>query len=1160
MGKLVFKIGEETIPTVLGYDDYMASPFADVIGNGLKKFYDLRKQSKSLSGEAWRNNVMVFLGDRGTGKTSCLMSIKQIVSDERNDKEIANHTVFLPVIEPLFFDDKHNILDIFVGELYRNTKRLLDKWESKSKAEREDLRVLQGEFAKVKNALLYLDKSRGEELKEEQESLLALSEGVNLKKLMSNLVRSYLKCVGKEVLVITIDDVDLNISEAYEMMEQINKYLVIPQVVIMLAAKLDQLRNSIELYLTKKYDPIMEKTVSLSEVREMTDRYLDKLLPFAHRFLMPSINDYSGYGLEIIDKGETGVRKENVYGSLEFAVLSLIYQKCGYLFYNYYDTFSQIIPKNLRELRHLVTMLYELQDRTLSVTVHEWNKIRFKDYFICQWLHMLPREDREIALKIWNEKDYSKVNKLVIRLLGDRFQKLRNVEGTYEEGMDDPGLIPISMRRLIEITNSNNYAENISLGDVSAVLRYLRSTINNDSKLLLFFVTSFYSIRLYELYDEMTSAVDKEKFPYTGNGTNESLPKLMNVTDYRIPDYYKLVGRGFFTLIGDEFLPVSDIGQSREVIKIEGGLLSTMIQDIIEQYDQSKNCLNKPAFIYKLNLAEFIILCVSRKLEVGDYDFSGVDINYWREEETNFYFSKFDRKDKNLLFDITAPFLNMICPQFAYNRFSTKFYEIAETCKDSLLSKILNNDRRYGEDENVTSDLMSRMAIRNMEVLDNLTQWLSDRRLDKGVEKNYEDIWLLRDFFKSLNGDKGGYSVNTYLQNDQQEGSFHSITFTPISILGEFLDILISKDSDGGKTKQIRDELRAVLVNIFQQERKLYSNSYYTLGELQAILRHSSEKDIPKKDLVITKILKDNVLRSIKSDLLIDYLTQYDVYSQVLFTNLFEKKLFDKYRQQIEIDLRKQCEETLSEWQKETPNLEAAKSHLDFLHKQCERVTLQRRMAEVEIQNLKAQCEERKRQIAEEKTRKRVVEKDLEGLTRSIEVCEEELRQHRETKTSLENRLSTIELLMKSKSEGESVEIQVPLLFEPGKINIKENLLEKTYDRYKKEMMEIENKIEEIEARKEKLTNHKLSLQDSYQGYEERINKLNSEYNDISKAFETKQANILFRKEEEKRLVIEKADVKNKCDETKRKVRALKKEYDLKKSEQMRIMAVLSGE
>ena len=105
-------------------------------------------------------------------------------------------------------------------------------------------------------------------------------------------------------------------------------------------------------------------------------------------------------------------------------------------------------------------------------------------------------------------------------------------------------------------------------------------------------------MRLYELYDEMTSQTDNNNFPLPSAGEGK-LPKLRRSRVRALPDYFRVVGHGFFTKVGDMMMPVSILGKSREMIRIDGILVCKLISDVIGIYEHNKECLTQPEFILR---------------------------------------------------------------------------------------------------------------------------------------------------------------------------------------------------------------------------------------------------------------------------------------------------------------------------------------------------------------------------------------------------------------------------------------------------------------------------------------------------------------------------------------------------------------------------------
>ena len=77
-----------------------------------------------------------------------------------------------------------------------------------------------------------------------------------------------MKFIGKPdgKLIIMIEDIDLHTNQATFMVEQIRKYLVQPNVVILLAIKLDQLAMLKRQQYTNEYKVLLEKGKVSEEV------------------------------------------------------------------------------------------------------------------------------------------------------------------------------------------------------------------------------------------------------------------------------------------------------------------------------------------------------------------------------------------------------------------------------------------------------------------------------------------------------------------------------------------------------------------------------------------------------------------------------------------------------------------------------------------------------------------------------------------------------------------------------------------------------------------------------------------------------------------------------------------------------------------------------
>lgn len=113
-------------------------------------------------------------------------------------------------------------------------------------------------FQRAKECLTQIKQPR-EKIYDPLEELTALSSAEELQKSINELIESYLdyfvpkkEDANPSMLIVCIDDIDLNIDGAYEMVEQIRKYLVSKRCLLLISLNVDQLIDVVANYLNKK--------------------------------------------------------------------------------------------------------------------------------------------------------------------------------------------------------------------------------------------------------------------------------------------------------------------------------------------------------------------------------------------------------------------------------------------------------------------------------------------------------------------------------------------------------------------------------------------------------------------------------------------------------------------------------------------------------------------------------------------------------------------------------------------------------------------------------------------------------------------------------------------------------------------------------------------
>lgn len=789
---VVFRIGEETKPVVQNDKNYKDSLFAEQIEKGLSLIYEAADRCKRNAdrgdyhyrfSDVFDNNIISFIGERGSGKSSCMYSVVNVLSKE---KEKAGDFVFLDTLDPSFFDDNHNILQLIIGKMYGQFRKDMDRLAGK-----EDYKIHEvvKKFQDVKSHLKFLEDKPEYVEDNELEELSQLSAGVELRSSLLRLIDNYLQMLNAKMLIVTIDDIDLNTEQAYDMAEQIRKYLILPNVVILLAAKLDQFTDVVRLKLTKQYSSLLSKErLGDDAITEMADRYVKKLLPLENRIYMPLNEVYIERPL-IIERGD---EKSAPYKSIKMAVPELIFQKCRYLFYNTRGTTSQIVPRNLRDLRLLVSMLYKMPDNK------ENNKNIFKKYFFNDWLNVLSNTSKGIAQRLLAVDEPTQLNKSVINELKKQYNLKADSTNEEVEGWS-----------VILQDNTMNY--NLSIGDAFAVMDYVRRVnADADTQRLVFFIKSLYSIRLYEYYDQQTDYIDShdQDADPIEEKKKEELPNrkddfLENITSYR-----KLIGGSFFNIGGRTLLPPerkdADAldGLSRETIVINKKALQEKIKEIKEAAVTiaEKTIDELKSLTDDMKAVEFMMLTISHHYLRKDA--GGVEQkNRSFRERMEAYYDRSLADPQNVKFDVTTPFFTLLDVRQSYGRFDDEIFDIArkwnykrpeevaegaeqEMFKSLYVEMLEISDKGLGRKPE--HDLLSRAGIRNAEVADDLFEHLKSFR-DKYRPGARGLIGILASFYSHISE----YEIATYDKDEEavenENERYYKIRYLPFECIAKYL-------------------------------------------------------------------------------------------------------------------------------------------------------------------------------------------------------------------------------------------------------------------------------------------------------------------------------------------------------------------------------------
>lgn len=728
---IVFKQGEEN-GVVIEREQFEYSIFLNQYQQAIDAFQRLWKSqqalkasnqflSHSISLDNQISNIIAFCGDRGEGKSSCMSTFANILTDsyvrnnarsviqEPEDMLGCQDIEWLDMIDPSFFDTKHNLLELLLGRMYAkiasvmsdNTTRYND-CESVS-----NHRKLMEQFQKVKKDVTMIE--RATTAYDSLEEISDLAAGVNLKSDIQKLFEYYLKFLHKKCLLLCIDDIDLNISEGYKMAEMLRKYLICPQCIILVAVKVEQL---VEVVATAHMNEVKNTKITWDDCQQMAQKYVTKLLPRSNRVAMPVFAEICEYRLKIADlnNNTADLRINDI--SVKERVVQLIFQKTGYVFYNA-QSLSRIVPRNLRELRHLLSTLDNLPDaKDVDGRDNEMGREVFKEYFFETWILNLSSKDQKFAHQLASYDNITTLNAFVVEYFSNRVKEgnieikaQANTKVNKEEDSDTYAgdYAPL----YLDIINRTNTSTNISFGDVMYVLWFVNTiTVNEDIHNLIFFIKTVYSIRLYAYYNEITADKDNTLFPevdYTQ--THISIHKADRMYD-RVNRLQRMVNGSYFSYPSGALLAKNQDNYIIDFKKIREELF-----DRLKGAIKNRTTETDAEFIRLLNMCEYFALTISFASNIDNIEKE----NFCRTSKTPTFIGVHSHTASRALFDFLNPFYAITNIKYAYHRFD----EILSDAPTKYLdSNVEEQNRLYNIALNEENSILSRLKSIGLENYD----------------------------------------------------------------------------------------------------------------------------------------------------------------------------------------------------------------------------------------------------------------------------------------------------------------------------------------------------------------------------------------------------------------------------------------------------------
>lgn len=401
----------------------------------------------------YSSNIIAFAGPRGSGKTSTMLSFANLLGDgrlflpdllqrEENVDFLSGERiralekrifVRLPPIAPSILEEKQNILTVVLSRLYSFASERLDRdYKISAELRNQVTKAFQGCLSGLRG-VKYVDNAQNDFA-----MLQDVSDGMSLRVSFYHLVQSILKIVsrngdgcGNTYLVLMLDDADSQFKVSYDVLEDIRKYLMLPNTIILISADFDMLRRLIlQHYISALSNTNYNDEALRHELNKAVSKYIDKLIPPTNLIYLPKPESMLmrwGSQMKLSYVPQTPADEPEPQ-SLQSVILEMIYQKTGIVFASVSARPHDIIPTTLRGINQLLYLLQEMKNlppfipgklkEYVSATgfmedlakyleaeylpVLDANLQRFGDYFVQDWINarILEPVDKDFLTKM----------------------------------------------------------------------------------------------------------------------------------------------------------------------------------------------------------------------------------------------------------------------------------------------------------------------------------------------------------------------------------------------------------------------------------------------------------------------------------------------------------------------------------------------------------------------------------------------------------------------------------------------------------------------------------------------------------------------------------------------------------------------------------------
>lgn len=253
------------------------------------------KEARKKIGILHQHNTISIFGGRGSGKTTFILNILRYISGKEEKEAI------LGIIDPTQMEEKEHVFLVVLSLINKKVTDKIEKMESCSSSSiccyKRDWKKNLSKLAKGLPTLEKIDTKLYENWDDDNyiidRGLESVSAAYNLEDNFHTLVDLALKIIGKDFFVLAFDDIDVNMSKGWPVLEIIRKYLTTPKLIILLSGNLTLYSYNVRLHQWKQLSELkkFDNFDFLKQVNQLEGQYLLKILKPENRIHLVSLQE-----------------------------------------------------------------------------------------------------------------------------------------------------------------------------------------------------------------------------------------------------------------------------------------------------------------------------------------------------------------------------------------------------------------------------------------------------------------------------------------------------------------------------------------------------------------------------------------------------------------------------------------------------------------------------------------------------------------------------------------------------------------------------------------------------------------------------------------------------------------------------------------------------